>query len=64
MLTSGRSFASWRQHFFATFQTARDIPGASKQVGVDGRLPFKTDRMTILSTVTSGKGFLPVTSWK
>ena len=47
--TSGRLSASWRQHFFATLQIARDIPRASNRGGLGGRLPFETNTATRLS---------------
>ena len=41
-LTSGRLLASLCQHFSATFQTALEVPGASKSRGFCGRLPLET----------------------
>jgi hypothetical protein len=62
-LTSSRSFAFSCQHFLATVQTLEVIPGASKWRGFGGRLPFEIIIVT-MSSVNSGKGIFPVTSWK
>ena len=60
-LTSGRSFAFSCQHFLAIFQTASDVPGASKRQGFGGRAPFKTALGTFQS-LRSGKGACPTVS--